>query len=103
MESSFERWLPEGAQMQLYDVLDVRFAAGLQIRMGTKEHTLLLWIFCRRTSQPSLFREVATMIRELAGSVRCSHESYPYGAPGFPEPHFDLEFSLKLPWILEEE
>lgn len=23
---------------------------------------------------------------------RCCHEPYPYGAPGFPEPHFDLEF-----------
>lgn len=30
------------------------------------------------------------------GSVLCGHETYPYGAPGFPEPHFDLEFFLKL-------
>ena len=32
----------------------------------------------------------------------CCHESYPYGAPNFPEPHFDLEFFLPLPWVLEE-
>ena len=36
------------------------------------------------------------------GNARCCHESYPYGAPGFPEPHFDLEFWVTLPWILEE-
>ncbi|MBR2328624.1 MAG: hypothetical protein IKA58_01920 [Clostridia bacterium] len=34
--------------------------------------------------------------------IRCCHEIYPYGAPGFPEPHFDLEFYLTLPWVLEE-
>lgn len=35
------------------------------------------------------------------GCGRCCHESYPYGAPGFPEPHFDVEFSMTLPWILD--
>ena len=30
------------------------------------------------------------------------HETYPYGAPGFPEPHFDLEFWLTLPWVLDK-
>ena len=29
--------------------------------------------------------------------VLCCHEPYPYGAPGFPEPHFDLEFWVRLP------
>lgn len=33
---------------------------------------------------------------------RCCHEPYPYGAPGFPEPHFDLEFWVTLPWVLDE-
>ena len=33
---------------------------------------------------------------------RCCHETYPYGAPGFPEPHFDLEFFQTLPWVLDE-
>ena len=37
---------------------------------------------------------------EAAG--RCCHETYPYGAPGFSEPHFDLEFWLTLPWVLDE-
>ena len=33
---------------------------------------------------------------------RCCHEPYPYGAPNFPEPNFDLEFLTTLPWILDE-
>lgn len=33
---------------------------------------------------------------------QCCHEPYPYGAPGFPEPHFDLEFWVTLPWVLDE-
>ena len=36
------------------------------------------------------------------GAARCTHEIYPYGAPSFPEPHFDLEFYAVLPWILNE-
>ena len=31
--------------------------------------------------------------------VRCCHEPYPYGAPGFSEPHFDLEFWVRLPRV----
>ena len=37
------------------------------------------------------------------GEVRLCREPYPFGAPGFPEPHFDLEFWLCLPWKPEEE
>lgn len=40
--------------------------------------------------------------QEKAILGRCCHEPYPYGAPNFPEPHFDLEFWVTLPWILEE-
>ena len=32
----------------------------------------------------------------------CCYDPYPYGAPNFPEPHFDLEFFVRLPWVLEE-
>lgn len=35
-------------------------------------------------------------------NARCCHEPYPYGAPGFPLPHFDLEFYEVLPWTLNE-
>ena len=33
---------------------------------------------------------------------QCLHETYPFGAPGFPEPHFDVEFCEFLPWALPE-
>lgn len=36
------------------------------------------------------------------GTLTCWHEPYPHGAPGFPEPHFDLEFCTVLPWVLED-
>lgn len=36
------------------------------------------------------------------GGGQCWHETYPYGAPGFPEPHFDIEFGIMLPWVLDE-
>ena len=35
------------------------------------------------------------------GRGGCFHDTYP-GAPGFPEPNFDLYFSLVLPWVLDE-
>ncbi|MCD8089611.1 MAG: hypothetical protein LUD81_03140 [Clostridiales bacterium] len=35
-------------------------------------------------------------------SIICGHESYPHGAPGFPEPHFDIMFFTEIPYILEE-
>ena len=36
------------------------------------------------------------------GDASCIHETYPYGAPNFPEPHFDLNFFIDLPWVLDE-
>lgn len=32
---------------------------------------------------------------------RCIHETYPYGAPDFPQPHFDVEFYPTLPYAEE--
>ena len=34
--------------------------------------------------------------------ARFCHETYPYGASGFPQPHFDLEFFAELPWVIED-
>ena len=45
---------------------------------------------------------LAAPSQEVTALGRCCHEPYPYGAPHFPEPHFDLEFWVTLPWILEE-
>lgn len=32
--------------------------------------------------------------------ARFCHETYPYGAPDFPEPHFDMEFFTQLPRMI---
>ena len=40
--------------------------------------------------------------KQNVGIGICGYEIYPYGAPNFPEPHFDLEFSLNLSWVLED-
>ena len=34
--------------------------------------------------------------------IKCFHEPYPYGAPGFPKMNFDLTFFSTVPWVLEE-
>ena len=33
----------------------------------------------------------------------CGHNSYPYGAPGFPETHFDLEFWIYIPKLIYDK
>lgn len=52
------------------------------------------------------YRIVGTIIdapsKESVEAGHCCHESYPYGAPNFPEPHFDLRFFETLPWVLDE-
>ena len=53
------------------------------------------------------YRMVGNILEERGGKapdlgkveVRCCHEPYPYGAPGFAEPHFDLEFWVRLPRV----
>ena len=47
-------------------------------------------------------RILAESALDVLAMGRCCQEPYPYGAPNFPEPHFDLEFWVTLPWILEE-
>ena len=45
---------------------------------------------------------VAAPENENVEEGHCCHEPYPYGAPDFPQPHFDLEFFARLPWVLDE-
>lgn len=58
--------------------------------------------FSYRLAGNMLSEDEIAPISEHWGTRLCCHEIYPYGAPDFPEPHFDLEFSLTLPWVLEE-
>ena len=51
------------------------------------------------------YRIVGNILKDdtasVAAEIRCCHETYPYGAPGFPEPHFDFECYAKLPWVID--
>ena len=60
-----------------------------------------LYQFSYRIAGRILNEDVSRSVVTDWGEVRCCHEPYPYGAPGFPTPHFDLEFWGTLPWILE--
>lgn len=42
------------------------------------------------------------VIKRPWGGFQLGYEDYPYGAPDFPEPHFDLGCEMYLPWILDE-
>ena len=61
-----------------------------------------LYQFSYRIAGRILNEDAANSAVEDWGEVRCCHEPYPYGAPGFPTPHFDLEFWVTLPWVLNE-
>ena len=62
-----------------------------------------LYQFSYRIAGNILSGETNILSGETAtGAGRCCHETYPYGAPGFPEPHFDLEFWVTLPWVLDK-
>lgn len=61
-----------------------------------------LYQFSYRLAGRILNGEPAKGTAEEWGEVRCCHEPYPYGAPGFPAPHFDLEFWVTLPWVLDK-
>ena len=61
-----------------------------------------LYQFSYRISGNILNEDDANSATAEWGEIRCCHEIYPYGAPDFPTPHFDLEFWVTLPWILGE-
>ena len=46
--------------------------------------------------------EIMSEPNETQKDIRCCHDPYPYGAPNFPEPHFDLEFYVELPWVIDD-
>lgn len=50
----------------------------------------------------NIIDEKSHIVPDDRGGGRCCHEPYPYGAPGFPEPHFDLNFDMILPWVINE-
>ena len=62
----------------------------------TEKHKVLYQFSYRMAGNIVNKRERGTEKIEW-GEVCCGHEPYPYGAPGFPEPHFDLECWVRFP------
>ena len=52
------------------------------------------------------YRIAGNILKDTSSAVvedaHFCHETYPYGAPDSPEPHFDLEFYYELPWLIDE-
>ena len=64
--------------------------------MITEEHKVLYQFSYRMAG--TIVKERIDGTKDLGwGEVYCGHEPYPHGAPGFPKPHFDLEFWVRLP------
>ena len=64
--------------------------------MITEEHKVLYQFSYRIAG--NIVKERKDGSKDLGwGEVYCGHEPYPHGAPGFPKPHFDLEFWVRLP------
>lgn len=85
---------------EVLDTLD-----GLGIPPGKATYVCELYTDEEGVHYQFSYRLAGNILEEGEGSDqfgRCTHEPYPHGAPNFPEPHFDLEFFLTLPWVLEE-
>ena len=61
-----------------------------------------LYQFSYRIAGNILNEDAANSEKTEWGEIRCCHELYPYGAPDFATPHFDLEFWVTLPWVLDD-
>ena len=61
------------------------------------EENNILYQFSYRMAG-NVLKERTDEARNLGwGDAYCCHEIYPYAAPGFSMPHFDLEFWVRLP------
>ena len=79
------------------DSLGIPPQKATYVCMLSKENEGFLYQFSYRIA--GYYEE---LLMPLSKRIDCCHEIYPYGAPGFPSPHFDLEFFIHLPWILDE-
>ena len=83
-------------EMRVYDLLD---SLGIPLEKATylcslyKTEEGILYQVSYRVAGNIL--SATEQDKNAAG--RCIHETYPYGAPDFPQPHFDVEFYSTLP------
>ena len=83
-----------GPVMQMLKALDIPPEKATYVCRIVPDAQGGLYQFSYRIAGRILRKEEA---QDTVDWVRCCHEVYPYGAPDFPEPHFDLEFWVALP------
>ena len=82
-----DRLLPEHVR-ELLDSLQIPLSKATYVSLLDGKH---LYQFSYRIAGNILSTDPAMDPRG-----RCCHETYPYGAPDFPAPHFDLEFFAEI-------
>ncbi len=96
-----ERKLPQPV-MDILDRLDIPPEKATYVCQLYGSEAGQFYQFSYRVAGKILNEGEAVPMTADWGEVRCLHETYPYGAKGFPEPHFDVEFDMMLPWVLDE-
>lgn len=84
--------------LALLDTLEIPPEKATHVCMTHRDDENRLWYDFSYRIAGRILRGDVTVRDEIA----CFYDDYPYGSPGFPEPHFDLGFSYTLPWVLEE-
>ena len=91
------------------DILESLYAIGISPHQATyvcemyPDGDKFMYQFSYRISGMINSEDLSVHKKYDWGDVRFCHEPYPYGAPDFPVPNFDLEFWVPLPWILDED
>ena len=63
----------------------------------TEENNEVLYEISYRIAGNIIKEKIVDIEGSGRGDFYCAHNPYPYGAPNFPTPHFDLEFWVRLP------
>lgn len=87
--------------LKLLKKLGVLPEKATYVREISSEEKQIMYQFSYRIAGNILEDQMAGENAPIWGEARCWHETYPYGAPDFPTPHFDLEFGVRLPWVLK--
>ena len=94
--------LPEPIHAVLRDLKITADKATYVCQIAPKDQDQL-YQFSYRLAGNILNKDAANSATTEWGEIRCCNDPYPYGAPGFPTPHFDLEFWVILPWVPDEQ
>lgn len=100
VEVAKQRLLPQ-ATLDILDSLGIPPEKATYVCHLTDEGGMHLYELSYRVAGSILHDPFRDWIPIVVETGHCYHEMYPYGAPDFPQPHFDLGFSAKLPWVLE--